>query len=140
MITNDSSICRENFKPGDYIFFEGDLDYHFYIVEKGEVRIFMKNKAGARIDVTTIREGESFGEFALLEKSPRSASAQALSDCTLIRVSEKGYNDLLSELPIWAAYMLKSFAFRLMQMNDRLKESPQFIEPKETESSIRIQK
>lgn len=67
--------------------------------------------------------GESFGEFALLDHKPRSASAQAVSDVTLIKVSEAGYQELLEELPGWASSMLRSFAHRLKKMTQILKDS-----------------
>ncbi|PIS10512.1 MAG: nucleotide-gated potassium channel protein, partial [Bdellovibrio sp. CG10_big_fil_rev_8_21_14_0_10_47_8] len=118
-------VIKEIYKPGDFIFFEGDIDFQFYIIEQGQVQIFTKSKTGKRINITTVEEGESFGEFALLDKQPRSASAQALTECTLIKVSEKGYEQLLEELPVWASSMLKSFALRLKNMNEKLKESPQ---------------
>jgi CRP/FNR family cyclic AMP-dependent transcriptional regulator len=125
--TDNESIKTEVYKPGDFIFFEGDIDFHFYIVQQGEVQIFTKNKNGQRVNIATVTEGESFGEFALLDKQPRSASAQAHTECTLVRVSEEGYNQLLSEIPGWASSMLKSFSRRLKQMNLKLKESPQFL-------------
>lgn len=123
----NSEVVKEIYKPGEFIFFEGDIDFHFYIVESGQVSIFTKSKTGQRVDVATVDEGESFGEFALLDKQPRSASAQAITECTLIKVSEKGYNQLLSELPGWASSMLTSFSQRLKNMTDRLKDSPQFM-------------
>lgn len=122
-----SDISRESFKPGDYIFFEGDIDFHFYIVESGEVQIFTKTKDGKRVDLLTLTEGESFGEFALLDRAPRSASAQALTETIVIKVSDKGYEQLLSELPTWASSMLRSFANRLRRNTDILKNMPQFI-------------
>lgn len=122
-----SEVVKETYKEGDYIFFEGDIDFHFYIVESGKVNIFTKSKAGKRIDIATVEEGESFGEFALLDKAPRSASAQAATDCTLVKVSEKGYEQLLSDLPVWAASMLGSFAQRFRNMNEKIKDLPQFI-------------
>lgn len=122
-----ADIVKENYKPGDYIFFEGDLDYHFYIVHVGKVQIFTKTKSGKRVDIATIEEGESFGEFALLDRQPRSASAQALTECTLVRVSEAGYHKLMDELPGWASSMMRSFSMRLKNMNHLLKELPQFV-------------
>ncbi len=122
-----SEVVKETYKPGDFIFFEGDIDFHFYIVESGQVAIFTKSKTGNRIDIATVEEGESFGEFALLEKQPRSASAQAITECTVIKVSERGYEQLVNDLPGWASSMLKSFSQRLKNMNDKLKQSPQFI-------------
>lgn len=125
--TSGTAIVRETYSPNDFIFFEGDIESHFYIVETGKVQIFTKNKAGKRIDILLVEEGESFGEFALLDNKPRSASAQAVTEVSLIKVSAEGYEQLLSELPVWAACMMKSFVVRLKNMTEQLKASDQFI-------------
>ncbi len=126
--TSGTAIVRETYAPNDFIFFEGDIESHFYIVETGEVKIFTKNKLGKRIDIMTVDAGESFGEFALLDNKPRSASAQAITETSLIKVSAEGYEQLLSELPVWAACMMKSFVVRLKNMTDQLRASDQFLE------------
>jgi CRP-like cAMP-binding protein len=120
-------ILRETYAPNDYIFFEGDIEAHFYIVESGQVKIFTKNKLGKRVDITTVEEGESFGEFALLDNKPRSASAQAVTDVSLIKVSAEGYEELLKDLPVWATCMMKSFIVRLKNMTEQMRSSDQFI-------------
>jgi CRP/FNR family transcriptional regulator, cyclic AMP receptor protein len=127
-----SELVKEKYKAGDFVFFEGDVDFHFYIVEQGEVEVFTKNKSGKRIQLLLAEKGESFGEFALLDKKPRSASAQAKTDCVLIKVTEQGYNQLLADIPVWASSMLKSFAQRLRSMNDKIKgvDLPQFVDYK----------
>lgn len=124
---SDSDLVKESYNAGDYIFFEGDLESHFYIIESGEVQIFTKNNNGKRLDICKIIPGESFGEFALLDKKPRSASAQAVTEVSLIKVSRRGYEQLLSELPVWASSMMKSFMIRLKNMNQMLKASDQFL-------------
>lgn len=120
--TQHKAIEKESYKPGDYIFFEGDIENHFYIVETGVVNIFTKDSQGKRISIVDIVDGESFGEFALISQSPRSASAQAVTDVTLVRVSEEGYRELLADLPTWAECMLKSFTERLQTMTEKVKE------------------
>lgn len=122
-----AAIVRETYSPNDYIFFEGDIESHFYIIESGKVQIFTKNKIGKRIDILTVEEGESFGEFALLDNKPRSASAQAISDVTLIKVSAQGYLELVKDLPVWASCMMKSFVVRLKKMTENMKSSDQFL-------------
>lgn len=129
--TSGTAIVRETYAPNDFIFFEGDIESHFYIVESGQVQIFTKSKMGKRIDITRVEEGESFGEFALLDNKPRSASAQALTDVSLIKVSAEGYEQLLSELPVWAACMMKSFVVRLKKMTEQLRASDQFLSRKQ---------
>lgn len=121
-----SAIVKETYKPGDYIFFEGDIEHHFYIVESGVVNIFTKDQMGKKISICDIVDGESFGEFALISKSPRSASAQAVTDVVLVKVSEEGFQQLLSELPTWAECMLKSFTDRLQNMTEKIREAEQF--------------
>jgi CRP-like cAMP-binding protein len=119
-------VSRESYQAGQFIFLEGDRDLHFYIVEEGKVEIFT-SPGGKHLKIGEIGPGESFGEFALLDRAPRSASARALTPVELVKVSEQGFEELLSQLPGWASGMLKSFAHRLKSMNERLKESPQFI-------------
>jgi len=130
----NSAIVRETYAPNDYIFFEGDIESHFYIVESGKVQIFTKNKIGKRIDILTVDEGESFGEFALLDNKPRSASAQATTDVTLIKVSAEGYEQLINELPVWACCMMKSFVARLARMTESMKASDQFMSREKLET------
>lgn len=125
--SDGTAIVRETYAPNDFIFFESDIESHFYIVESGQVQIFTKNKAGKRIDILLVEEGESFGEFALLDNKPRSASAQAVTEVSLIKVSAEGYEHLLSELPVWAACMMKSFVVRLKNMTEQLRSSDQFV-------------
>ena len=121
------AIVYETYKPGDFIFNEGEIGYHFFIVESGRVQIFSKNKLGQRIDIAVVETGESLGEFALLEKKPRSASAQALTVCKIAKISPEGYEQLLQELPVWAISMMKSFAKRIKRSNELLQEVSQFL-------------
>ena len=117
-----SSITKESFKAGEFIFFEGDIESHFYIIEAGEILIFTKDKTGQKIEIARLKEGETFGEFALIDKGSRTASAQAVTDCTMMKISSEGYEMMLGDLPTWASSMLTSFSSRLRQMNQALKE------------------
>lgn len=119
-------ISKELYPLGEHIFKEGDLGTHFYIVHSGKVEIFSQDKNGKKIHYSFVEKGEAFGEFALLDKKPRSASARAVSDTVLFRVSEKGYEQLLSEIPDWAVNMMRSFIARLKLMNEQLKDK-QFL-------------
>lgn len=121
-MSTNSAIAKEQYSAGDFIFFEGDIENHFYIVESGVVSIFTKDFHGKRIHIVDIVDGESFGEFAMISQSPRSASAQALTDVSLVKVSEEGFEQLLKELPTWAECMLKSFVERLQATTEKVRE------------------
>ncbi|HMN70102.1 MAG TPA: cyclic nucleotide-binding domain-containing protein [Bdellovibrionales bacterium] len=124
------NVVRESYDAGDFIFREGDTDVHFYIIEEGQVEVFTGADKSEEISIAKMGPGESFGEFAMLVRAPRSASARAITTVSVVRVSEKGYEELLSQLPDWASCMLKSFADRLRGMNERLKAQPQFLAKK----------
>lgn len=119
-------IQPETFKAGQFIFLEGDKSAHFYIIQDGTVEIFT-NSGKEYFKIAVLGPGESFGEFALLNNAPRSASARAISDVQVVKVSERGYQQMLNELPGWASCMMASFVRRLKMMNERVLESPQFL-------------
>ncbi|KYG65626.1 nucleotide-gated potassium channel protein [Bdellovibrio bacteriovorus] len=121
-MSDHTAIQKESYKPGDFIFFEGDIENHFYIVENGVVSIFTKDNTGKKIPISEIVDGESFGEFALISNSPRSATAQAMTDVNLVKVSEEGFKELMADLPPWAESMLKSFVERLQNMTEKIRE------------------
>lgn len=112
-----ASLQKINFKSNSVIFFQGDIEAHFYIIESGTVSICYKNKMGETKELAKLDAGEIFGEQALIDRSERSATAIATTDCTLVKVSESDYQSMLKELPLWASSMLKSFSTRLKRMN-----------------------
>jgi CRP-like cAMP-binding protein len=71
------------FAAGDQIFSAGDPSTGVYIIDHGEVLISVDDGA-ARIDVAHLGAGDLFGESGVLEKRPRSATATALCDTTLL--------------------------------------------------------
>lgn len=81
-----------SYSPGDIIFNEGDEGDSFYILTSGLLRVERKTKHGKDI-LGEIHKGGFFGEFALLESTPRSATIEVLSPSTLLTLSG---SDLLS--------------------------------------------
>ena len=82
----------------------------------------MKDKKGQKMEVARLKDGETFGEFALIAKGARTASAQAMTDVKAMKISAEGYEMMLNELPLWASSMLRSFSNRLKLMNTNMKE------------------
>lgn len=116
------------FKAGDILFREGDQSYHFYIIQEGSVRIFRETEDGRRIELAVVSEGSSIGEFAMIDRLPRSASAEAITDVKAVEVSESAYEALLSELPEWTVAVLKALVERLRHANDIIRKA-QSIDP-----------
>src|SRR5947209_17344435 len=63
---------------GDTLFRTGEPGESLYIVRSGEVELYIKDTAGQKIALATAGAGEIFGELALLDRGPRTATALAL--------------------------------------------------------------
>lgn len=73
-----------NYKPGETIIQQGEEGDFFYIIDQGEVEVYVNNKC-----VTSISDGGSFGELALIYGTPRAATIKAKTDCKLWAIDRK---------------------------------------------------
>jgi len=81
-------------EQGDFVFEEGERGDHFYVIVRGEVEL-RKRSGNGRKKLAVLREGQAFGEMALLNQTPRSASAQALVDTYMLSISRAAFARLL---------------------------------------------
>lgn len=81
----DPVLERRPFAAGETIFRQGEPGDAAYLVEKGRVAIY-KHVEGRKIHLGTLNKGSIFGEMAVVDGSPRMASALALDACTLVRI------------------------------------------------------
>jgi len=79
-----------NYKAGETIIQQGEEGDFFYIIDLGEVEVYVNNKC-----VTAISDGGSFGELALIYGTPRAATIKAKSDCKLWAIDRKTYRRIL---------------------------------------------
>lgn len=96
------------FPAGTVIFSAGDPGDFMYVVKSGEVEL----KVGDRV-VETVGPNGFFGEMALIEKDPRSATAIALSDCMLVPINKKRFEFMTHEVPFFAISVMQGLSRRL---------------------------
>jgi len=121
--TTLSGLERVIFDTGDLLFSEGDQSYFFFIIEHGEVDVFLpKTNTTPEVHLATLNEGSPVGEFALVTKKARSASARAKTPCTAIKISEASYNKLLKDLPSWSISVIQSLIERLRRTDEMLRD------------------
>lgn len=112
---------KRRIKKGETIFSEGDTSRAMYLVKSGMVRIF-KKKTNSFIELDTIRSGQVLGELAFLDGNPRSASAEALTDCELIEIGTGAFAATLTALPEWVKILLKTVVGRLRTAGTRIRQ------------------
>jgi ABC-type bacteriocin/lantibiotic exporter with double-glycine peptidase domain/CRP-like cAMP-binding protein len=93
-----SELERVEAPAGEIIVREGDPPGAMYVIERGRVRIY-KQEDGDETHVGFLRTGDFFGELSLFRNEPRAASAQAVSDSTLLCFPPALFRRLLDEHP-----------------------------------------
>lgn len=102
----------KEFKAGEIIFRQGDAATEFYVVQSGKVDIRLGNRL-----LGTVGDRDIFGEMALIDTAPRSATAVAASDVKLVAVGEKQFLFLVSQTPHFALNVMRTLARRLRAQN-----------------------
>ena len=93
-----SELERVDVPAGEIVVHEGDPPGPMYVIEQGRIRIYTQDD-GAESHRSFLRAGDFFGELSLFRNEPRAASAQAVSDCTLLRFPPDLFRRLVDEYP-----------------------------------------
>jgi len=114
---NEFAIFRqvddvERHAAGEVIFAEGDVAEQAYVVRTGEVAI----SAGGR-ELERLGEGAMFGEMAIIESEPRSATATAATDVELAVIDRRTFRRLVTDTPFFAENVMRVMAARLRRAN-----------------------
>lgn len=107
------------YQKGELIFQEGDLGNEMYVIQSGKVRIF-KNINGLDQTLAVLEKGDFFGEMAVLEGIPRTASAEVEEDCELIRIDSANFVAMIQANPEIAIRIMRKLSIRLRETTDQL--------------------
>jgi CRP/FNR family cyclic AMP-dependent transcriptional regulator len=97
---------------GDFLFREGDSEDKMYVLLEGEMKILLGDFV-----LETARPGTLIGEMALIDDSPRTASAVAKTPCHLAEIDRRRFHFLVQQTPHFATHVMKTLADRLRHMN-----------------------
>ncbi len=122
MVTEDDVINQygKRYPAGYTIFKEGDLGEQMYIIHKGKVKITKKTDEGEKI-LVVLSAGDFFGEMAVIDKEPRSASAIAAEDTTCIVLNEELFDQQMQRNAKIVKKILKNMSARLRAADETIK-------------------
>lgn len=115
------------YRKGDLIFAEGEDGHELYLIDTGRVIISKSIKGNLEQVLAHLGPGEYFGEMAMLKQIPRTASASAEEDCTIMLIHKDSILKMMEDQPKIAAKimfnMLQTFNNRLMSANDQVRDA-----------------
>lgn len=104
-------IDRRTVAAGQTLFRTGDAGDSLYVVQAGEVELYIKDTAGQKIVLHVAGHGDLFGELSMLDEKPRTATAVALSDCELLELDRDDLLLVFRKSPDAALGMLAAMGY-----------------------------
>ncbi|NTU83178.1 MAG: Crp/Fnr family transcriptional regulator [Chloroflexales bacterium] len=105
------------FTRGETIFHQGSDGDVLYLIVRGQVRIYTVSQIGQELSVKIFRDGDFFGELALLDGQPRSASAEAMRSTTTLTLHRFAFREAIRTMPDIAVLVLEELSVRLRRTN-----------------------
>ncbi len=111
-------IENKTYKKGTVIFEEGSWELSMYDIISGKVGIFADYGKDSESLLTELEAGKYFGEMAVVEGMPRSATAVAVEDCEVAVIESKDFGDFLKNNPEKVIDVFRNLCNRLRALSD----------------------
>jgi CRP-like cAMP-binding protein len=117
-----ATMRTRRFRRGEVIFHIGDPGDALFVIVSGEVKISLPSETGEEAILATLRDGDVFGELALLDGAPRSASATALSATEAVVLPRDRFRELIATEAGVRDALLASIAGELRRLTMHVEE------------------
>ena len=114
-------MVTRSFKKNTIIINEGDEANSFFIIVKGGVKIFLSNEEGKEIIINAQGPGDHFGELALLDGAPRSASVITTEKSTIGVISKEDFRNILAKNTDLALNLIRELTKRVRFLSDNVR-------------------
>jgi CRP/FNR family cyclic AMP-dependent transcriptional regulator len=104
---------RRVYERDAIIFRQEDTSHELYLVAEGKVRVYKLSPAGNETSLNIFSTGDIIGEFAALDRQPRSATAQAIEDCVLLEMTSDCLMQRMHEIPDLAINLARLVASKV---------------------------
>ena len=115
-------LTRRRYRRGEVIFHEGDPGDALHVITSGAVKIVLQSTDGDEAIIATVREGDFFGELALLDGEPRSATAVAIEATETATLPRDVFRGLLDAHPDLRDALLTGLAGELRRLTGHAEE------------------
>jgi CRP/FNR family transcriptional regulator/CRP/FNR family cyclic AMP-dependent transcriptional regulator len=113
---------RRTYRRGEILFHRDDEGSLLYVILSGLVRIYLPTGSGDEVTLDILKPGDILGELALFDELPRSASAMAIEDLTVLTLDRANVLASLAEYPKAAGRILAELSRRLRAANSMIED------------------
>jgi len=113
-------FTRRRYRKGEIIFHKGDFGSTFHIINTGDVKLSIPSEEGGDVFLADLGPGDFFGELALLDERPRSATATAKDSTETLALEREDFLDFVKLYPNVAVSILAVLAQRIRNLNSQL--------------------
>lgn len=114
-------LIDRKFPKSSVIFEDGSSGDYMYVIRTGEVKVTKMSEDGREKILEILGEGEFFGEMALLDREPRSASVKTTRACTLLALSRQDFIGLLRRNPDISLELIRELTRRLRETDEQIR-------------------
>ncbi len=118
---------RHRYERDDVIFYQDDPGDTFYVILNGQVKVSVSSAEGQEAILVMLDTGDSFGEFALLDEQPRSATIQATRPTEVLALRKEEFHRIIRQSPEIALGLLRVITKRLRD-TDQLVQDAAFLD------------
>jgi MFS superfamily sulfate permease-like transporter/CRP-like cAMP-binding protein len=126
LATIEKHFERRVFEPGRELFREGEAGNELLVIAKGSANAFLRQPAGGDMRLVTFGPGTSFGELAILDEGPRSASVTTQRELVCYALSKESFATLSAKAPATAIKLLANLSrllsYRLREANRTIQQ------------------
>ncbi len=120
LTTLAQDFVRREFKPAEVIFQQGDPGQVLYLIENGQVRIFVHGSDGQETSVVLYGPGDIFGELAVIDSESRSAGAVAMEDTLVYLLNRERFNEHMRRMPQLALNFMRALSSRVRYSTEQV--------------------
>ncbi len=114
-------MVTRSFQKNTIIINEGDEASSFFIIIKGAVKVFLSNEEGKEIIINAQGAGDHFGELALLDDAPRSASVITTEKSTIGVIAKEDFHKLLAKNTDLSLNLIRELTRRVRLLSDNVR-------------------
>lgn len=114
-----AAAVPRTYRKGQLLFMEGDPGESLIVLRRGSVAVFRTSPTGERAVLAVVRPPNVLGEVSLLDASTRSASAEALEDCSALALSRTAFMELVHSNPRILDAVMRSLGALIRRLTDQ---------------------